>query len=298
MLREVIKQLSNLNLSNDLNVITAEINSYKQVAGQSIFEIGKRLKYVKENDLAHGEFSKWLEKIEIHPRTAQQMMKIASDKSLDASTYTHLGTRALYEIATMTEEERDQLHTIPSTGETKTVDEMTVRELQEVKKALKESEERAKQEEIEKLYWQKQTQQLKNLPPRVETRTVEVIPESIKKKLDDLKFENTNLRHGFNNYKEKVKQYELRDPGDFDEEQAEKQRRKLQHEAQITTMNMRIAYKNFIEQGAVSSYIQGAIVHASEAEKQHLNEMVEMAEKVIHDTKSALRGRKLGVVNE
>jgi hypothetical protein len=36
-------------LSNDLNILTAEINSQKQAFKNSVLEINRRLEYVKEN---------------------------------------------------------------------------------------------------------------------------------------------------------------------------------------------------------------------------------------------------------
>ncbi|WP_236582986.1 DUF3102 domain-containing protein [Staphylococcus equorum] len=76
-----------------------------------IFEIGRRLKHVKENDLAHGEFGKWLKSINMNHDTANKMMKIANELSSKSYTYMNLGSRALYEIATLPEEERTKEHT-------------------------------------------------------------------------------------------------------------------------------------------------------------------------------------------
>lgn len=124
-------------LSSDINVITAEINAYQRIAGEAIFEIGKRLKHVKENDLAHGEWTKWCESIGMRARHANKYIVIYDQLRDKWSTSTTIGFEPLYQIATLPEEQREQPHTILSTGETKTVDEMTVRELREVKAELK-----------------------------------------------------------------------------------------------------------------------------------------------------------------
>ncbi|WP_368987222.1 DUF3102 domain-containing protein [Caldifermentibacillus hisashii] len=134
--------------------MTAEINAYQRVAGEAIFEIGRRLKHVKENDLAHGQFGKWLESVGMNDRIARKYMTVARELEGKRTTSSDLGLEALYQIATLPPDQREKPHVIPSTGEVKTVDEMTVRELREVKKALKEAqqekelaERRAKQAE-------------------------------------------------------------------------------------------------------------------------------------------------------
>lgn len=147
-------------LSDNLTQLTTEIKSYQSIGGQAIFEIGRRLKWVKEHDLAHGEFGKWLESIQMNNSQASKFIKIASE----FSTSKNLGVNVLYEIATMPESERNKPQKLPS-GEVKKPDEMTVRELRETKKQLKNS-----NEELEKL---------RNQPPRVieEELHVETVPE-------------------------------------------------------------------------------------------------------------------------
>lgn len=138
-------------LSSDLTTLTTEIKSYQSIGGQAIFEIGRRLKWVKEHDLTHGEFGKWLESIQVNQRMAQQFIKISSELG-DTRTSSSLGMQALYEIATMPESERDKPQQLP-TGEVKKPDEMTVRELRETKRQLKarDSEIANKDAQIQKL---------------------------------------------------------------------------------------------------------------------------------------------------
>lgn len=128
------EETSAVELSHNLTTVTTEIKAYQSIGGQAIFEIGRRLKWVKENDLVHGEFGKWLESIDIKPRQAQRFIKIANEFS-NTTTSSYLGMNVLYEIATMPPEERDNPQQLDS-GETKKPDEMTVRELRETKRKL------------------------------------------------------------------------------------------------------------------------------------------------------------------
>ena len=167
-------RLNELQLSNDLTTIETEIKSYQNIAGQSIFEIGRRLKHVKENDLAHGEFGKWLERIDLNHRVAQKMIKIASNPELNTTMSSHLGMEALYEISTLPEPERTKEHTT-SKGEVKTPDEMTVRELRELKKQLKQRDEQNAQLQSQVEQAQRSEEIAKKQLEDAESREPEVI---------------------------------------------------------------------------------------------------------------------------
>ena len=123
--------MNEIALSDNLAQIELEINHHKQIAGQSIWEIGRRLNHVKEHDLAHGQFVEWVEKQGINRSEAYKMMRVANEIP-NVGTYQHLGTKAHYLIATLPDEEKQtQLDRIENG------DNPTVRELQEVKRQLK-----------------------------------------------------------------------------------------------------------------------------------------------------------------
>lgn len=194
--------MNEIELSNDLTQITTEIKTYQNIGGQAIFEIGRRLKWVKEHDLAHGEFGKWLESIGMNHSTANKFMTISGEFS-NSESIPNIGWAALYQIATMPESERDKPQQL-SSGETKTPDEMTVRELQELKKQLK-----AKDKQIDNL-----SKVINDMSvQQAEVVEKEIVIEKIPDDYENLKTTNEQLEKQLssvrNDLKMKKMQYDL-----------------------------------------------------------------------------------------
>ncbi|MBO2536011.1 DUF3102 domain-containing protein [Rummeliibacillus suwonensis] len=102
--------------------------------------MGRRLKHVKENDLAHGEFGKWLESVGMNARHARRFLTVYErfGKRTPVSEL-QIGMSVLYELASFTDEELTQpIH--QDNGETKTLLEMSRREVAEYKRKLREAE--------------------------------------------------------------------------------------------------------------------------------------------------------------
>ena len=162
--------MQEITLSNDLNQIELEINHHKQLAGQSIWEIGRRLNHVKENDLTHGQFTSWIEKQGLHYREANRMMTIARQLP-NVTTLSDLGTSALYLIATLPDDQKQEQIERIEEG-----DNPTVRELQEVRRQLNLA--RAANENLREKNERLAEQALKGLEKKTVTKEIvkEVFP--------------------------------------------------------------------------------------------------------------------------
>ena len=170
--------MNEIALSDNLAQIELEINHHKQIAGQSIWEIGRRLNHVKEHDLAHGQFEKWVESLGMATSEARKFMTVVK-KLPNRSTLNDLGTSALYLIATLPEDEKQtQLDRIENG------DNPTVRELQEVKRQLKLS-----QADNERLKVQNE-----NLAEQALSKTEKVVEKEVVREVvpDDYQFFKSN----------------------------------------------------------------------------------------------------------
>ena len=132
--------MNELQLNNDLPQIEFEISHYQRQGAEAIFEIGRRLKHVKENNLQYGTFGKWLDEIGIDRTFAKRSMKISSELNIDSAHVHQLGIRALTQIVSLPEETRERKQQT-SSGEMKTPYEMTNKEREEFKRQLKQLDE-------------------------------------------------------------------------------------------------------------------------------------------------------------
>ncbi|PSM59024.1 hypothetical protein C4L39_03970 [Clostridium diolis] len=110
------------------------VNFYKQQTAIGIIEIGKRLIEAKEQ-VSHGEWGKWLEeKVEFTQSTATRFMKCYNEYDANFVATHNLGTDKLFKLLTIPQEEREDFISKPHevNGQTKTVEDMTSRELQKI----------------------------------------------------------------------------------------------------------------------------------------------------------------------
>ena len=203
--------MNELQLSQNIEVITAEINAYQRVAGEAIFEIGRRLKHVKENDLAHGEFGKWLEnETGISYRQANRFIKVVDElEESDVTTWSQIGLRTMYEIATLPKEHRDKAFNDDESAK-------TIKEIEEVKKQLKSEKQAREQAEKMAQFEQKEREklekELQNQKPLVKEviKEVEIIKE-VDKNEDEMKrlrYENSLLKENEKSSEEIIRSYE------------------------------------------------------------------------------------------
>lgn len=287
-------------LSTDLNVITAEINSFKQIAGQSIWEIGRRLNYVKEHDLAHGQFMEWLKTIGFEQTEANRFMKVANELP-NSATLHNLGSTALYLIATLPEEERDKQHTT-SKGETKTVNEMTVRELQELKKQLKEKDKQiANLADVASDLDEKLSQERLNRKEKIVEKVIEKIPddyEQLKSSDNDKTIKINDLTRENDLLKQKIKR--RNDIELAEEKQAmlqEKQLERIQREADIDVYKLILNINKFVEAQATYQNDNQIIATATKDAKDKLLKAIERTEKMFNQMKKEIGGEVTWVIN-
>ena len=132
--------MNELTEKRNIDTITAEIQFYKQQAGVSILEIGKRLIEAKDQ-LSHGEWLDWLgDKVDISVRVADNFMKVAREWP-NSNTYSNLGYSKVLALLAVPAEEREEF------AEAVHAEELSVREL---KQKIREREDALQQAQSER----------------------------------------------------------------------------------------------------------------------------------------------------
>ena len=290
---------------SELQQITVEIKVLKQQTAQNIIEIGRRLKRGKETQ-SFEDFKEWLEQeVDFTWQTAYKFIQVAEEFG-DFATSRNLSTGKLFELIALPQSvDRKEFvetpHTVPSTGETKTVDEMTVKELREVKAQLKKAQEELKatneqaaslmerdrriREENERL------KREKNPEPQVVEKTVFQTPPNVQQQLRDYQITLADTQRQLSEAKDTLKSIKIQSTDGFDAEQAKRQREKLQLEADISTLQIRVYITDLLRKVGAIAFMEGALAASDPSTKKQLEESIKHLEAYLAKVKAALNSR-------
>jgi hypothetical protein len=194
---------------NELTIIANEVHEQAvadfKVSERFAYSFIMKVRRIRDErlykELGYGSFDDYCEVAwNIHRDFMDQRIQIAESfgEQNFADTYRQLGHSKSLILARMEPDVRKQIQ------ENHNVDEMTVRKLRDTERQLKEKEELLESTKASAEHWQKVARAAQNMPPRVETKTIEVVPEHVKREIQSKENQISNLQNSMEVMKKRL----------------------------------------------------------------------------------------------
>lgn len=174
----------------------------------------------------------------------------------------------------------------------------TNKEYQEMKRKLKETEQAKQQAEYkagmerkERERLEAENESLANREPEAKEIIKKVIPNHVNEEIEQLKRVVKANQKAYQKAEEELESYRLKDSGNFDEEKAEKEIKKLQWEAEKSVYRFINRVDDFMKTIAVFGFMDGEIASSSDTTKKRLKESVDQLKGFTRRMETSLRGR-------
>jgi similar to ORF2 from streptococcus thermophilus bacteriophage 7201 len=228
---------------------------------------------------------------------ATKFIKVSDEFSND-SPVNHLGIKALYSLATIPEEQREEEFET-SSGEMKKPIDMTNRELEDLKRQLKQRDEQnaqlqsqVEQAQRSESIARKQLEDEQNREPEVIEREVikEVVPDEIQQQLEQFKQKFERENNNANELRDELQRYR-NSFGDPNQAYEEKELTRLERESSINAHKISISIQNFIKENSVETYRLDTVIKANTKSKERLQENVALLKEFTTNLEAMLNGR-------